>query len=103
MYDESLEIIRRVLSDGKVTFAGKHYTLTDVGIEMRPLQTPHPPFWYGIGSPGGIEKFVRADFTVDALDGRSGVGSSSSSSSSSSSRRAAAAGVEEESRKKVTR
>jgi alkanesulfonate monooxygenase SsuD/methylene tetrahydromethanopterin reductase-like flavin-dependent oxidoreductase (luciferase family) len=64
VYDESLEILTRVLSDGAVTFAGNHYTLNDVHIQMRPLQTPHPPFWYGIGSPSGIDRYVGANFNV---------------------------------------
>jgi alkanesulfonate monooxygenase SsuD/methylene tetrahydromethanopterin reductase-like flavin-dependent oxidoreductase (luciferase family) len=64
VYEESLEIIRRALSDGAVTFSGKHYVMNDVHIQMRPLQTPHPPFWYGIGSLGSVERFVGADFNV---------------------------------------
>jgi alkanesulfonate monooxygenase SsuD/methylene tetrahydromethanopterin reductase-like flavin-dependent oxidoreductase (luciferase family) len=64
LYEESLEIIRRVLRDGVVTFSGQHFNLEDVRIQMRPLQTPHPPFWYGIGSPSNVERFVAADFNV---------------------------------------
>ena len=64
IYEESLEIIRRALADGVVSFSGRHYEMQDVRIQMRPLQTPHPPFWYGIGTPGNVEKFVAANFNV---------------------------------------
>lgn len=67
VYNESLEIITRVLSDGSVTFAGDHYTMKDVHIQMRPLQQPHPPFWYGIGSPSGIDRYVGANFNVISI------------------------------------
>jgi alkanesulfonate monooxygenase SsuD/methylene tetrahydromethanopterin reductase-like flavin-dependent oxidoreductase (luciferase family) len=64
VYNESLEILTRVLSDGTVTFAGNHYTMNDVRIQMRALQKPHPPFWYGIGSPSGIDRYVAGNFNV---------------------------------------
>jgi alkanesulfonate monooxygenase SsuD/methylene tetrahydromethanopterin reductase-like flavin-dependent oxidoreductase (luciferase family) len=64
VYRESLEIIRRALRDGVVTFSGEYHTVNDVRIQMRPLQAPHPPFWYGIGSPGNVDRFVADDFNV---------------------------------------
>jgi len=64
LFNEALEIIRRALTDGRVTYDGKHFHIKGANIEMRPLQTPHPPFWYGIGSLGGVERFVSAGFNV---------------------------------------
>jgi alkanesulfonate monooxygenase SsuD/methylene tetrahydromethanopterin reductase-like flavin-dependent oxidoreductase (luciferase family) len=62
LFNEALEIVRLALSGGKVTFSGKHYTIADVGVEIRPLQTPHPPFWYGIGSVESVERCVARGF-----------------------------------------
>ncbi len=30
-----------------MNYKGEHYVYEDVPIALRPLQQPHPPFWYG--------------------------------------------------------
>ena len=39
---EALEVVKRLWTDESVTFAGKHFQLTDATIGIRPLQTPRP-------------------------------------------------------------
>jgi alkanesulfonate monooxygenase SsuD/methylene tetrahydromethanopterin reductase-like flavin-dependent oxidoreductase (luciferase family) len=34
------------LTNDRFDYAGKHYQFSDVPMPMRPLQAPHPPFWY---------------------------------------------------------
>ena len=34
------------LTTDLLTYKGKHYTYENVPIALRPLQQPHPPFWY---------------------------------------------------------
>jgi alkanesulfonate monooxygenase SsuD/methylene tetrahydromethanopterin reductase-like flavin-dependent oxidoreductase (luciferase family) len=67
LFNEALEIVRQALSSGRVTFSGHHYNIKDVAIEMRSLQTPHPPFWYGIGSTGSVEHCVAQGFNAVTL------------------------------------
>jgi alkanesulfonate monooxygenase SsuD/methylene tetrahydromethanopterin reductase-like flavin-dependent oxidoreductase (luciferase family) len=67
LFEEALEIVRRALTDGRVTFAGKYFAMTDVAIEMRSLQQPHPPLWYGIGSPGSVDLCVERGFNAVTL------------------------------------
>ena len=64
LFDESLEIVRRALTDGAVTFAGKHYNVKDARLAQHVFQTPHPPFWYGIGTPASVDRCVAAGFNV---------------------------------------
>jgi alkanesulfonate monooxygenase SsuD/methylene tetrahydromethanopterin reductase-like flavin-dependent oxidoreductase (luciferase family) len=64
LFNEALEIIRRALTDGTVNYDGRYFHIKGANIEMRPLQTPHPPFWYGIGSLGSVERFASAGFNV---------------------------------------
>ena len=64
VFDETLEIIRRALADGRVDFSGRYYTFEDVAVETRPVQKPHPPFWYGIGSPESADRCVERGFNV---------------------------------------
>lgn len=49
MYQESLEIILRGMTNPTLTFEGAFYRYKDVPMELAPVQRPHPPLWYGIG------------------------------------------------------
>ncbi|MGA2392074.1 MAG: LLM class flavin-dependent oxidoreductase [Candidatus Lustribacter sp.] len=52
MYAESLDVLFRAFAnDGTLNFQGKHYQFDNVPVPMAPYQKPHPPLWYGIGSP----------------------------------------------------
>ena len=44
-FDEALEIMLRALSGERVSFAGKHYTVSDVQLNVRAIQRPRPPVW----------------------------------------------------------
>jgi probable F420-dependent oxidoreductase len=43
--DEALEIIRRLWTEERVTYAGRYATLQDVSIRPRPVRRPNPPIW----------------------------------------------------------
>lgn len=45
--DESVEIIRRMWTDPRPTFAGKHYAIDDAVCDPPPMQRPRPPIWIG--------------------------------------------------------
>lgn len=51
MYAEALEVLMRCFAGGVLNFTGKHYRYSNVPIVLETMQKPHPPFWYGIGSP----------------------------------------------------
>lgn len=46
-FDESVEIIVRMLTDEETTFHGKYFTLTDARNEPKGPQKPHPPIVIG--------------------------------------------------------
>lgn len=49
-FDENLRLLLRLLTEEKVTWAGRFRTsLRDVRLEPRPVQKPHPPLWVGGG------------------------------------------------------
>lgn len=50
VYEEALAVLRLAFSEERISFSGKHFAFDGVPVELRPLQRPHPPFWYGIGS-----------------------------------------------------
>ncbi len=49
-FGEAIEIISRLLSEPRVTFVGKHFTVTDAPCEPKPVQQPLP-LLVGSGSP----------------------------------------------------
>jgi len=54
MYREALEILLLGLRSKSLTFAGQHFNYRDVPMELEPVQKPHPPLWYGLGTPDAI-------------------------------------------------
>ncbi len=49
--EESVAILKGLMADQPCTFNGKHYTVTDVDGQPKPVQQPHPPFIIGGGGP----------------------------------------------------
>ena len=47
MLGESLQVVRRLWTEPRVSFQGKHYTMTDAMCQPRPVQEPHPTLWVG--------------------------------------------------------
>jgi alkanesulfonate monooxygenase SsuD/methylene tetrahydromethanopterin reductase-like flavin-dependent oxidoreductase (luciferase family) len=49
-FDENLRLLLRLLSEERVTWSGRFRSpLSEVRLEPRPLQKPHPPLWVGGG------------------------------------------------------
>jgi probable F420-dependent oxidoreductase len=48
--EESIEVVKGLLSGSTVTFAGEHYAVSDLTTFPRPVQWPHPPLLVGAGS-----------------------------------------------------
>ena len=55
----ALAVLMRCFGGDVLDFHGKHYRYSNVPVVMKPLQQPHPPFWYAssneIGSTWGGE------------------------------------------------
>jgi alkanesulfonate monooxygenase SsuD/methylene tetrahydromethanopterin reductase-like flavin-dependent oxidoreductase (luciferase family) len=54
MYAEAYETIQRCFVQESVTTTGEFWSLKDYAVEMKPLQRPHPPMWYAVGSPDSV-------------------------------------------------
>ena len=53
-YRETLEILLAGLSAERLDYTGEFYQFSDVPMTLRPVQRPHPPLWYGVGSPDSV-------------------------------------------------
>ncbi|HEV8016235.1 MAG TPA: LLM class flavin-dependent oxidoreductase [Stellaceae bacterium] len=67
IFEETLAVMQLAFVQDRLTFAGKHFNFRDVPIELRPLQQPHPPFWYGIGTPDSAEEYGAQGFHAVTL------------------------------------
>jgi len=56
--DEALEIIARLWKGEKLTYAGKHYQLTDASIAPLPVQ-PDLPMWIGGSSEAAVRRTAK--------------------------------------------
>src|SRR5665213_1561001 len=45
VFNEAFAVVRQALTDGHVSFAGKHFNFPNVNLATQAVQTPHPPFW----------------------------------------------------------
>ena len=53
--EEAIAIIRGLFADGPFSFAGRHYTITALDAQPKPVQKPHPPLVIG----GTRERVLR--------------------------------------------
>jgi probable F420-dependent oxidoreductase len=58
-FEEGFEIVRRALEDGRVSFAGKHFSLQDFPVRPRPVRRPRPPLWIGAMSERAVRRAAR--------------------------------------------
>jgi alkanesulfonate monooxygenase SsuD/methylene tetrahydromethanopterin reductase-like flavin-dependent oxidoreductase (luciferase family) len=61
---ECRDIVLRALTCERLTFHGTYYRFEDVPMVMRPLQTPHPPLWYGVSKPSSCEWTAANDVNI---------------------------------------
>jgi probable F420-dependent oxidoreductase len=57
--EEGLNVLERLWSGEPVTYQGKHVSLRDVRISMRPLQQPRPPIWLAANADVGVKRAAR--------------------------------------------
>ena len=69
---EGLKVIKALWTQPKATVSGEFWNFTDVPMEPKPAQKPHPPIWFGARTELGLKRAVRL------ADGWMGPGSSSS-------------------------
>jgi probable F420-dependent oxidoreductase len=57
--NQSLEIIRRLLSGETITFKSEFFDLNKVKVTPEPIQKPHPPIWLGGFTSAALRRAAR--------------------------------------------
>ncbi len=68
IYTEAVELVLAGLTSKVLDFQGKHFTFSQVPMEIEPLQKPHPPIWYGLHAVESAERAARRNLNVVSLD-----------------------------------
>lgn len=58
-FAEALEIVLKGLATDRLDHEGRYFSFRGVPIEMKPVQRPHPPLWYGANSPESADRLAR--------------------------------------------
>ncbi len=66
-FAEALEAVRKGLATDRLVHRGEFYKINGVPMELRPLQRPHPPMWYGLGSERSVGTPARYGMNVVML------------------------------------
>ena len=53
IFIDAFKCLSAGLTSDQLSYSGKHYQYDKVPIALRPLQQPHPPFWYGSSGAEG--------------------------------------------------
>ena len=54
MYHEAFSVLMRAFDADVVDFEGRFYNYKDYVVQMKPVQRPHPPLWYGAPNADAI-------------------------------------------------
>jgi alkanesulfonate monooxygenase SsuD/methylene tetrahydromethanopterin reductase-like flavin-dependent oxidoreductase (luciferase family) len=67
LFEEALEVIQQAFIEGRVHHEGKNYHFADVPLTLPYVQKPHPPLWYGVGSPDSAAKLAARGLNAVTL------------------------------------
>jgi probable F420-dependent oxidoreductase len=69
---EGLQVMKALWTEPRASMSGEFWRFTDVAMEPKPVQKPHPPLWFGAREPLALRRAARLG------DGWMGAGSSTS-------------------------
>src|SRR5262245_44526294 len=64
IYRKRLDIILKAFSVDTLSFSGEFDQFDNVPMELKPLQKPHPPIYYGAHSPDSAERAARKGLNI---------------------------------------
>jgi alkanesulfonate monooxygenase SsuD/methylene tetrahydromethanopterin reductase-like flavin-dependent oxidoreductase (luciferase family) len=59
MLEESIIIIKKMLTENQASFEGKHYTIKDAKCSPKPIQKPYPHIWVGGGGKKTLQLVAK--------------------------------------------
>jgi alkanesulfonate monooxygenase SsuD/methylene tetrahydromethanopterin reductase-like flavin-dependent oxidoreductase (luciferase family) len=69
IYEDAMAVLVKGLTSERLTHHGTHFRYDNVPMELRPLQQPHPGFWYGALSPDTAIYAARRGLNIVSIGG----------------------------------
>jgi alkanesulfonate monooxygenase SsuD/methylene tetrahydromethanopterin reductase-like flavin-dependent oxidoreductase (luciferase family) len=63
-FREALALILKACGSETLDFEGEFYRFHDVPLQLKPVQAPHPPLWYGAIKPDTAEYAARSGMNI---------------------------------------
>ncbi len=67
IFEEALEALVKGLRDDRLQHRGRHYRFDSVPMELKPKQSPNPPFWFGVTSAENVTFAARHGMNMVGL------------------------------------
>ena len=58
-FEEALDLMTRAWTEERFSFDGEYYRVPDTQLTPKPMQTPHPPLWYGVSAKASLRRAVK--------------------------------------------
>jgi len=58
-FNEALAVMKACWTEREINFDGQWWKLQGASMEPKPVQTPHPPVWFGGSAPAAMRRAVR--------------------------------------------
>ncbi|MGZ6211299.1 MAG: LLM class flavin-dependent oxidoreductase [Candidatus Binataceae bacterium] len=69
IFEDAMAVIVKGLTSERLTHHGPHFRYDNVPMELRPLQQPHPGFWYGALSTDNAIYAARRGMNIVSIGG----------------------------------
>ncbi len=58
-FEEALDLMTTAWTEDTFSFDGKFYKVPETRMTPKPVQSPHPPFWYGVSAKASLRRAAR--------------------------------------------
>tara|TARA_B100000686_G_C16804376_1_gene988826 strand:- start:5095 stop:6126 length:1032 start_codon:yes stop_codon:yes gene_type:complete len=58
-FEETLDILQLAWKGNIFKFSGKHFKIPEARVTPVPVQSPHPPIWYGVSAKSALKRAVH--------------------------------------------
>ena len=62
-FEEALDLMTLAWTEDTFSFSGKYYQVPKTRLTPKPVQSPHPPIWYGVSAPASLRRAARRHAT----------------------------------------
>ena len=62
-FEEALDLMTLAWTEDTFSFSGKYYQVPETRLTPKPVQSPHPPIWYGVSAPASLRRAARRHAT----------------------------------------